>query len=136
MKKLFAIACALGACSSADVAASTEFPRDPYAVATSDAGLRVEVRTSPTQPPPRGTCTVLFTIADATGAPRDGLAITVVPWMPSHDHGASVVPSVAPASGGKYVVSDVDLFMPGRWELRTTITGTATDHVTPTIDVP
>jgi hypothetical protein len=56
--------------------------------------------------------------------------------MASHGHGASVVPSVSVESGGRYVVTDVDLFMPGQWTLRTTIEGAATDHVALAIDVP
>jgi hypothetical protein len=131
---VFAVAVAFVACSSADVAPGASFPSAPYAVVTSDTGLHVEVRTAPTQPPPRGVCSVELTITDSSGAPRDGLALAIVPWMPSHDHGASVVPSVVAEGGGRYVASNVDLFMPGRWELRTTID--TKDHVTPTIDVP
>jgi len=135
MRQLIAAAALVAACGSGDAATSAGFPRDPYVVATSDSGLRVEVRTSPTQPPPRGTCALELSISDASG-PRDGLSIAIVPWMPSHGHGASVVPSVSDAGAGKYVVSDVDLFMPGRWELRTTIAGNVTDHVVASIDVP
>jgi hypothetical protein len=114
--------------------ANASFPNDPLATATSDSGLTVVVRTAPSQPPPRGTCTVELTITDAAGAPKDGLAVDVTPWMPAHGHGASVRPTVIAKSGGNYVVTDVSLFMPGEWELRTTIGGS--DHVTPKITVP
>jgi hypothetical protein len=139
VKTLFVLAFAsLVACSSATSGASDgTFPADPYVSVASDSGaLRVAVRTSPSQPPPRGTCEVEMTITDPSGAPVDGLALAVVPWMPAHGHGSSVKPSVAPEGQGKYLLSDVNLFMPGTWELRTSISGTVTDHVAPSLSVP
>lgn len=127
---------ALAACSSESprTDANATFPPDPITTVTSDAGLRVVVRTAPSQPPPRGTCTVELTITDAAGAPKDGLAVDLVPWMPAMGHGASVRPTIAAKGGGKYVATDVSLFMPGEWELRTTIA--TSDHAVPKITVP
>jgi hypothetical protein len=34
------------------------------------------------------------------------------------------------------VISDVELFMPGQWELRTTFSGPAQDSVTPSFEIP
>ncbi len=137
---LVAASLALASCTSestANAGADATFPADPLTTATSDTGaLSLVLRTSPSQPPPRGACAVELTVTDASGAPKDGLTIDVVPWMPSHGHGASVVPSVVAKGGGKYVVTDVDLFMPGEWELRTTFTGPLSDHATPKIEVP
>jgi hypothetical protein len=127
----------LGACSSADAAdgANASFPPDAITtVPTDDGTLVVAVRTSPSQPPPRGTCTVELTITDAAGAPKDGLALDVVPWMPSHGHGASTKPAVLAKGGGNYVVTDVNFFMPGEWELRTTIGGAS--HADPRLTIP
>src|SRR3954468_14520743 len=131
----------LSSCSSAGSGAGTTgddaFPSDPLETATTDDGaLHVAIRTSPSQPPPRGTCAVELTIPDATGAPRDGLVLDVVPWMPAHGHGASAKPAITARGGGKYVLSDVNFFMPGDWELRTTVSGPLTDHVAPTISIP
>ncbi len=128
----------LAACSSeSGSSGDASFPADPITTASSDSGaLQLVLRTAPSQPPPRGTCTVELTITDAAGAPRDGLVLDVVPWMPAHGHGASVRPTVVAKGGGKYVASDVDLFMPGEWELRTSVSGPVTDHATPKITVP
>jgi hypothetical protein len=104
---------------------------------TSDSGqLRVEVRTSPEQPPTRGIERAEFVVRDvATGELRSGLTLDAVTWMPSHNHGASVVPTVAETAPGTYVLSDVDFFMSGTWELVTTISP-ASDHVAPSFQIP
>jgi hypothetical protein len=104
-------------------------------MATDSGKYFVEFRTAPTQPPTRGAATVDLVVRDrATNAPVDGLAIEVIPWMVAHDHGTSVIPTVTPRSDGHYLVSNVGFFMPGAWQLRTTISGS--DHVAPSIDIP
>jgi hypothetical protein len=141
MRRFWLAAVALGAiaaCGGGDESGSTDsFPADPYTnVASTSGALKVAVRTAPSQPPPRGTCTVELTITDATGAPQDGLDVAVVPFMPSHGHGASVKPNVVAKGGGRYLVSNVSLFMPGSWELRATISGRVNDHATAVVTVP
>jgi hypothetical protein len=42
---------------------------------------------------------------------------------------------VTPEGGGKYLVSSVYLFMPGVWELKTTIAGAVNDDVEPTFQL-
>jgi nitrogen fixation protein FixH len=84
--------------------------------------------------PIRGVNTIVYEIRDTDGQPVDGLGFSVVPWMPAMGHGASVTPSVTPRGGGVYDVSNVVLFMPGRWELRTTFSATH-DGVTPAFDI-
>jgi hypothetical protein len=97
------------------------------------------VRTSP-QPPGRGTNYVELTVLGATDkVPRSGLTLSVKPWMPAMNHGTSIVPKVSSAGdagAGTYLISDVDLFMPGLWQLRTTITGSMTDDVAPAFEIP
>lgn len=98
--------------------------------------LRVDVHTSP-NPPWQGTITVELTVtnkADAT--PQDGLQIAMVPWMPADDHGTSTTPIVTAEGGGKYLVTNVNLFMAGHWELQTTFSGPMTDYVAPAYDIP
>jgi hypothetical protein len=104
---------------------------------TSKTGeLSVEVRTSP-QPPVRGTNLVELTVTSTVdGSPRPGLSIAMTPWMPAMNHGSSAIPTATPETGGKYLVMDVDLFMPGRWELRTSFSGPTKDYVAPAFDVP
>jgi len=111
------------------------FPSAPLTTVTSDSGaLTIAVRTSPTQPPGRGSITVEYTIT-ADGA-ADEMTLAVVPWMPSMGHGASTEPTVAAMGGGRFVVSGVDLFMPGRWELRTTTSGSVDDSAIIPLQIP
>jgi hypothetical protein len=113
------------------------FPADAYFTMTSQSGaLNVEVRTSP-QPPERGTNAIELTVTDASdGKPHDGLTVAVKPWMPAMNHGSSAIPVVTAAGNGKYVVTEVYLFMPGHWELQTSFTGAVTDYVVPAVDIP
>ncbi len=135
--RLGALVCLLAGCSGEPAAGDGSFPSEPLSTVKSQGGaLSVAVRTSPSQPPPRGTCSVELTVTDAGGAPVDGLAVAVVPFMPSHGHGASVKPTVTPRGGGRYELTNVSLFMPGSWELRTTFTGKVEDRAAPIIDVP
>jgi hypothetical protein len=132
-----AVALALVACSSASSDSTNAFPSDAYTTLTTNAGTyRVEIRTAPAQPPLRGDLDLQLRVLDANGAPVDDLALTVVPWMPTHGHGASVVPSVTPQGNGAYNVEHVDLFMPGRWLLQMTFgANDAADHATASLDV-
>jgi hypothetical protein len=126
---------ACAACSSASPAPAGTFPGDPYTTITSDSGaLVIDVRTSP-QPPSRGTNEVELTITRAgDGTPVDGLSLDVVPWMPAMEHGTSA-PSVTAEGGGVYLVTEVYLYMPGIWDLRTAISGAATDDATPQLTI-
>ena len=134
-------AMALG-CSggSAGSGADASFPAAAFSSMTSvQGGLNIEVRTAPSQPPPQGIDTVEYVITSggpAGGVPQDGLALTVVPWMPDMGHGASITPTVTAMGDGHYVIADVELFMPGTWELRTTIAGPLEDSVAPSFQIP
>jgi len=131
-----ALATAAAGCSSSAPAETTGFVAGPIMTVSSQSGqLSIAVRTSP-QPPVRGTNDVELTITGATdGAPRDGLALDVKPWMPAMGHGTSIVPTVAPAMNGKYLVSGVDLFMPGLWQLRLSISGPTEDYAAPAFEI-
>ncbi len=103
----------------------------------SDGGqLTIEVRTSPEQPPERGLAIVKLTIADAAGDPMEDLVVTAVPWMPDMGHGTSVKPTVTNEGGGEYQLDNVNMFMPGRWELRTKMTGPMDDSAKFIFQIP
>jgi hypothetical protein len=121
---LLALYC--GACSGSSIA-----PTD--ATVMSDSGsLRVELRVSPQ----RGTNTAELTITNAADRmPRNDIAVTVVPFMPAMNHGSSS-PTVTPEGSGKYQVAQLYLYMPGYWELRTTLSGPTSDHATLAVQVP
>ena len=117
------LAIAAGAACGSDPAAveSTSFIGAPIAqITSSPGGWSVTLRASPTTPA-RGVDAFELEVKDASGTAVDGLELAVVPWMSSHGHGASVVPEIKPIGGGVYVATDVELFMPGAWELRVTM---------------
>lgn len=127
----------LAGCSGGSPQAPT-FGADPYMTLQGASNvLSVEMRTSP-QPPARGTIAVEFFVRSvADGSPVDGLALTVDPWMPPpYNHGPGVAPTVVAEGGGRYLVTGVDLFMQGPWELKTNFSGPAMDNVAPSFDVP
>jgi len=77
-----------------------------------------------------------LTITETSGStPVDGLTLQVVPWMPQMRHGTSVTPTVMAEGGGKYLVGNLYLFMPGIWELQTAVSGTKTDTADPQFTV-
>lgn len=127
----------LSACGGGASPAANSFPADTLFELMSDTGQqRVDVRTAPQQPPTRGIVEMQLTITDATtGDPQTGLGLKVVPWMPAMGHGTSVTPTVVESAPGIYDLENLVLFMPGVWQIRTELDGTAITHVTPTLDV-
>ena len=115
---------------------SNSFPAAALTTLQSGSGAyTIEVRTAPDQPPGREVLSVEYRVTGKDGQPVDGLSVTVLPWMPEMGHGASITPAVTAKGGGRYVVSDVELFMPGKWELRTTL-GPTSDSATPAFQIP
>lgn len=122
--------------TSSSSSGAPAFPATPLTtVVTMSGQLHVEVRTLP-QPPSRGLNTMELAIRDASGAPSAGLTISVVPWMTSMGHGASVTPTATETAPGSYVVTDVDFAMPGTWEMRTTLSGPVNDYVAFQFKIP
>lgn len=132
---LLAMLSAQLACSSATQPPTATFPAGPYMTLTTDSGaFHVEVRTSP-QPPEVGNDDVELTVMDASGNPRDGLSISLKPWMPAMNHGTSET-TVTPEGGGKYLVTNVYLYMSGVWQLQMAFSGAVSDHAEPEIELP
>jgi YtkA-like len=108
----------------------------PLATVTSRSGaLRIDLWAKPAAPV-AGENDFQLAVFDAAGAPALGLAVTVVPWMPAHGHGAPVRPTVVGAGPGVFLATPVYLYMPGRWELRIGFEGSLDDAATAVIDVP
>ena len=132
---LLAALCATLACSSAAQPPSGTFPAEPYMMVTTASGsLQVAVRTSP-QPPEVGNDDVELTVTDASGKPRDGLTVSLKPWMPAMNHGTSET-TVMPEGGGKYLVTNVYLYMSGVWQLQITVSGSVSDYAAPEFELP
>ena len=130
---------ALLACSAVSTPTATgdAFPEAPYTSLATRTELSVELRTAPSQPPPRGESAAELRIHDAAGLPRDGLTVRVTPWMPAHGHGAPSSPAVSALGDGAYRVDALELSMPGTWELRIELAGPDgfEDHATLRVDV-
>ncbi len=114
-------------------------------VASGSGQLSIGVWWSPPQPTVGYDATQLA-ITDTTGAPVTGLTLAIIPWMPAHGHGASVLPTVSETAPGVYVATPLDFFMAGDWELMTAIVratdggnsdaGAIDDSADPTLEVP
>ena len=133
-----ALALSLMACGGApeppEVPAS--FPEAALTAVDSDAGaLHIELRSAP-EPLVRGQNVGQIRITDSSGQPVDGLALALMPWMPSHGHGTSVQPAISPAGAGIFIANPLYLFMAGQWELRMTFEGGIHDTATAIVDIP
>lgn len=87
-------------------------------------------------PARKGLNDVVYRITDQAGIVADDLVVETQPWMPAHGHGTSTVPTVSPQGAGLYWATPVNLYMSGRWELRTTIGADNADRVVFVVDVP
>jgi hypothetical protein len=129
----------LNACGgSAPPEAPLSFVDTPLEIVDTASGqLKVALRSSP-QPPVKGENGVQVVVTDQTGAPVDGLALTMVPWMPAHGHGTSVQPVITPGDQvGVFVANPIFLYMTGQWELRIALDGgDRHDTATATVDIP
>jgi hypothetical protein len=132
------LAVAVAGCSGSSSPASETFATTPAAVVTSDANLyRITLFSAPDPQPSRGSNSLRLVVTKiADGSPVTGLAVDMVPWMPAMGHGASTKPSVEVGNEpGSYVATNVNLFMSGLWELRTSIGGETGDHATAQFDI-
>jgi hypothetical protein len=72
-------------------------------------------------------------LLDMAGSPQPGATVTdVVPFMPEHSHGTSVVPVIGTTDGdGRVEVDSIDFRMVGVWTLTFTVeSGTDIDTAT------
>lgn len=101
--------------------------------AAADGKVTITFADADPAPPAKGGNTFTIDVADAMGSALEGAAITVKACMPLHGHCATVTPTVTAGSQpGRYVIDNVELFMPGLWAVTFTVTpsGGAADPVT------
>ncbi|HEY3807269.1 MAG TPA: FixH family protein [Kofleriaceae bacterium] len=102
--------------------------------ASSSGGYMVDVLAH-TSMLTRGNYDLEYIVTDATdGSPVDGLTLTIEPWMPAMGHGTPIVPTITALGSGSYSLDDVDLFMAGLWQLRTTVADPS-DQVEPSLQI-
>lgn len=127
---------ALFGCSQASSTTNGTFSATPFETVESQSGMLEATVFSTTGGLTRGANTLEIHVTDRNGHPIDGLSLSATPWMPSHAHGTSSSPIVDAIGGGDYVVREINLFMPGQWQLRVSVAGATPDALTPVLDVP
>jgi len=125
------VALALCGCSSAG-----EQERESGGTVLSESGALSITWECVSGAPARGRNRFELSIESTEGdEPIEGLTLSMTPFMPAMGHGSSTVPAITELGGGKYEVDDVVLAMPGRWELRTTISGSEPDYAVPRVEI-
>ena len=71
--------------------------------------------------PERGLNTWSILISNQ-GTPALGCTLIVTPYMPEHMHGVPTPPVVTEQDNGSYELADINLTMPGLWELQFELT--------------
>ncbi|MCA9705729.1 MAG: FixH family protein [Myxococcales bacterium] len=100
---------------------------DDFAVDLSKMGERYVTTIVDAMPaePTRGDNTWTVRLTDGSGAPVEGIAIDVKPWMPDHGHGTSVEEQVTEMGDGEYMFTPLNLHMAGYWEITLELTDAA-----------
>jgi hypothetical protein len=138
---ILGVVLAAGACASDhddgttfDCAAVTG--DDEYVMGLTKPGAmgRIEFKlvSSEPAPPSRGdnTWTVQLSTMSAPATPVSGASMSVIPYMPAHDHTSGKAVIVTPMSeAGQYKLDPVNLFMPGVWEITLDVSGANADSV-------
>lgn len=125
-----AFALLLVGCGRATDDATLDTLRDDAAVRVSSRE-RLEVDVRPAEPIKLGKNTVVVTFPPQANAEL----ASVSALMPAHGHG-SPAPTIERTADG-FLVSDLVLFMSGRWELRLGLrVGSAEDEAVVEVDVP
>jgi hypothetical protein len=75
-------------------------------------------------PPDRGANAWKVQLLQMTDAPLPGATINkVTPFMPAHNHGTGVIPTIGTTDADAYVeVQNIDFMMPGVWTVTFDIT--------------
>lgn len=95
---------------------------------TTEAGLwRLSYATDPSPIPFNDPFEATWAVEALDGAP-EAAGLLVEPWMPAHGHGGATNPTTTPVEGG-FVTTDLQLHMPGEWELRLRVDGDGVDDV-------
>ena len=95
------------------------------------AGVHFKLMESVPAPPSRGDNMWRVQVIGTTGAGLTGMGLEVVPFMPDHRHGTSIVPTITESTTvtGEYVADPVNLWMPGLWQTTVRTTTAPVDSV-------
>src|ERR1700693_829583 len=113
------------------------FETKPFETVPSNSGaLLLAVYGEAGRTPTRGANAFRYVITDSSGAPVEGVQLTVTPWMPDMGHRSDVTPKVTAAGAGAFMITDVYFAMPGRWDLISNFSGRVTDAAKPSLQIP
>jgi hypothetical protein len=94
---------------------------EPYAPNMTQRGssglLEFRLQSANPAPPALGLNSWTVAVLDANGVTQDASFVEIKPWMPYHGHGASIVPQASPNGDGTYLISNLDFFMVGVWQI-------------------
>jgi hypothetical protein len=93
---------------------------DDYALGLAKRGTWADVQfvDALPAPPSRGDNTWTLHVTDHASAPLEDLDVGCEPFMPDHFHGTAIQCDVTPgAAAGHYVLTPVNLFMAGLWDV-------------------
>ena len=68
--------------------------------------------------PTRGLNSWQIMLSDLEGNALTGCNLSLTPYMPEHDHGVATIPEITEGEGGQYEVDQIELIMPGLWDMR------------------
>ncbi|MDX2052670.1 MAG: FixH family protein [Polyangiaceae bacterium] len=125
------LVCAISACSGSPSAPGvTDCQADPNLfdfsgrmVAASEQGtFQLRMLELAPEVPTKGDNRWTIELLDTQQAPLENPEIQVTPFMPQHGHGTGVKAVVAKGEVlGTWIVSPVNLWMPGLWEVKLTV---------------
>jgi hypothetical protein len=118
-------------------ACATDPRAQAFTLNTKQASLKgtfsIAIESADPAPPQTNDNTWTIMLTDASDAPVQGATFKFDTYMPDHRHHGSITPDAQPGkSPGEYVISRLNLFMPGLWQITFTVTasdGTTTDSV-------
>lgn len=87
-----------------------------------DGALHVKILEGTPSVPVKGNNTWTVELRDGAGAVVDGATVSATPFMPDHNHGTSVVPTITALGEGRYTISPLYLFMAGVWRITLQVT--------------
>jgi hypothetical protein len=96
-----------------DAMCDVEDRDDDFALGLAHEGASMQFAIADADPamPIRGDNAWTIAITDASGAPMDGMAVSVRPWMPDHGHGTPVQAQITALEDGQYEIAPLNLFM-------------------------
>jgi hypothetical protein len=90
-------------------------------------GVQFKILDALPAPPARGDNVWTLELTKA-GAPINGAAMVVTPFMPDHQHGAATDVTIEPMpTAGQYKLTPVNMWMPGMWETTIQVEGQDAD---------